>query len=986
MSNLFISHSSKNNFHAIAIRDWLFKQGWKELFLDLDSQRGIVPAEKWEKALHEALNRCQAVLFLVSHDWLESDWCNKEFRLAHKLNKRIIITLIKDIKIESLPEELTSTWQIINLATGTDHQKIDATCSDTGVQQYIYFSKAGLTRLKVGLIKAGLDPKYFQWPPENDPNRSPYRGMLPLEAEDAGIFFGREAPTNELLAKLRGLRTSPAPRLMVVLGASGSGKSSFLRAGILPRLNRDEHHFVTLPIIRPEHSVLRGDNGLLSCLTKICAQYELDTNRATIRQYIKDNPQALTKLLIKLSLKTQLPIMAGETSNSPPTLVLSIDQGEELFHSEGSDQSQVFLRLLKQLLNNSSLPLIILITIRSDSYESLQTHKTLDGIAQQTFSLIPMPQGAYQAIIERPARRLKDTDHPLEIDPALTQRLLQDIEKGGNKDALPILAFTLERLYIDYGSDGDLRLDEYQDMGGLNGAIQAAVEIALHNAERDPTLPNDRKAITDLLRIGLIPGLAGIDPDSQTPRRRIAKLSEIPVEARSVINHFIEQRLLATDTDDDNETTVEPAHESLLRQWALLKNWLKQDSIAINTMDTVQRASKEWLDQNQKHDYLIHTTGRLQDAEELTQQQRFSHYFTPNDWQYLKACRQQEDQIRNKKLSAAKKLVQAQQLQVLAQKKVSRRTKLGMIAAFGLSILAGFFWWQATKEKIRAESNEKIAIQANEETEKAIDSIRQSINFMNFELRDVLDKYVPTTHRVNVTKSLDKLLELIQVNTSSDDDKRNIAVALLNKIELMLASDEMNPSEVLTIAKQAHEIFIKLLQKNPNNSQFKRDLTLSYDNIAKIQLRLGKTEEALALYQQALEIRKKLIELDGNNSQFKRDLTVSYNKVADIQLRLGKTEEALALYQQSLEIAKKLIELDGNNSQFKRDLTVSYDNIAKIQLRLGKTEEALALYQQALEIAKKLIELDGNNSQFKRDLLISYHYCPVNKNEMSLMT
>ena len=89
MSQLFLSHSSKNNFQAIAIKDWLKKNGWNDVFLDLDPIRGIAAGERWEQALHEAANRCDAVLFLVSEAWLNSEWCLKEFRLAKQLNKLI---------------------------------------------------------------------------------------------------------------------------------------------------------------------------------------------------------------------------------------------------------------------------------------------------------------------------------------------------------------------------------------------------------------------------------------------------------------------------------------------------------------------------------------------------------------------------------------------------------------------------------------------------------------------------------------------------------------------------------------------------------------------------------------------------------------------------------------------------------------------------------------------------------------------------------
>ena len=99
MSQLFLSHSSKDNFAALALSDWLRTEGWDDLFLDLDPERGIVAGERWERALHDAANRCDAVLFLVSSNWLASEWCLREFDLAHRLNKRIFGVLIEDLDI-----------------------------------------------------------------------------------------------------------------------------------------------------------------------------------------------------------------------------------------------------------------------------------------------------------------------------------------------------------------------------------------------------------------------------------------------------------------------------------------------------------------------------------------------------------------------------------------------------------------------------------------------------------------------------------------------------------------------------------------------------------------------------------------------------------------------------------------------------------------------------------------------------------------------
>jgi hypothetical protein len=109
VSRIFLSHSSVNNAEAVALRDWLDSEGWDDIFLDVDPERGIAAGERWERALNQAAHRCEAVLFLVSRPWLNSGSCQKEFNLALRLNKRLFGVLIEDLPIGDLPVNLTST-------------------------------------------------------------------------------------------------------------------------------------------------------------------------------------------------------------------------------------------------------------------------------------------------------------------------------------------------------------------------------------------------------------------------------------------------------------------------------------------------------------------------------------------------------------------------------------------------------------------------------------------------------------------------------------------------------------------------------------------------------------------------------------------------------------------------------------------------------------------------------------------------------------
>jgi formylglycine-generating enzyme required for sulfatase activity len=648
VSRIFLSHSSTDNAQAIALRDWLASNGWKdEIFLDIDSQRGIAAGERWERALNEAANRCEAVLFLVSKAWLASVWCRKELNLAHHLNKRLFGVLIEDLAVGELPEDLAGTWQIVRLAAGRDHIVLRVVLPVTHEEAHVTFSAEGLRRLKHGLEEAGLDARYFAWPPQNDPNRPPYRGLRPLEAEDAGVFFGRDAPTIEVLDRLRGLRETTPPRLLVILGASGAGKSSFLRAGLFPRLERDDRNFLPLPILRPERAAINGDSGLLPALEVAFRGAGIAATRAKLRAAVEGGAATLRPLLQSLADKATLQAPDGSGTSASPTLILAIDQGEELFIAEGQDEAQALLALLRDLVVQDTPAVAVVVAIRSDSYAYLQEAKPLEGIRKVPFDLGSMPKGSYAEVIKGPAWRLEGTQRPLKVEDGLIDALLADIEGGGAKDALPLLAFTLERLYVEHGGDGDLTLDEYRSLGGITGSIEAGVERALKAADADPAIPKDRTARLALLRRGLVPWLAGIDPDTGAPRRRVARLSEVPAEARPLIQHLVEQRLLATDVNKDTgEATIEPTHEALLRQWGLLQGWLTEDAGLLGVLEGVKRASRDWAANNRGRAWLTHANDRLAAAERLTERPDLAANLEPTDRAYLAACRRAQEEAK----------------------------------------------------------------------------------------------------------------------------------------------------------------------------------------------------------------------------------------------------------------------------------------------------------------------------------------------------
>src|SRR5215472_11434097 len=324
MARLFISHSSRNNDKAIEVRDWLAANGWDDVFLDLDPERGIVAGQRWKEALQHAASRCEVVLALVSAEWLASSYCKAEINTAQMMGKKTIIALIDNSQV---PGDLT------------DEQFIDLSGDPQAYR-----------RLKKGLELAGLDPLSFPF----EPGRRPYPGFAYFEEQDVAVFFGRDAQIVRGLDEIRRLVRTGVNRMFVILGASGSGKSSFLRAGLWPRLKRDDLAWLPLPIVRPERAAISGKYGLAEALYEAgvsdprfaegMAQRGLPRSRIDIQDLIEKTDDGLAKLFAALRDFAQAGFSGADAT--PPTILLAIDQGEELFNEEGSEEARRFIDIL----------------------------------------------------------------------------------------------------------------------------------------------------------------------------------------------------------------------------------------------------------------------------------------------------------------------------------------------------------------------------------------------------------------------------------------------------------------------------------------------------------------------------------------------------------------------------------------------------------------------------------------------------------------
>ena len=634
MPRLFISHSSVDNVAALAFQRWLIANGWdqEDVFIDL---HGIGAGERWRDTLRKANASCEAVILLASPDSLDSKECQREINLAEDLGKPILVVILRDLGNDDARLARFADTQFVNLSA-EPLERMEPFEHLAQVHR-VSFNLSALLSIKRSLEARGIAPGSFVWQPHKLPDGTlagPYPGLAAFSEDDAGIFFGREAEIASGLAKLRQMRRRRSPRVLVIQAASGAGKSSYLRAGLWPRLARDPD-YVPLAVLRPALGILTGPDGFGRRFAPWLEKHGRKMAPADIHaRMFQAGDTALADLIADATALATSVRRAGMPDARAPAPVIAIDQGEELFAPENAAESERLLAMLASLLKAppADVDPYVLLTIRADSVEALWQRLPALGLdAPETLPLLPLAPDAYRDIILKPAAVYSSRVRQITVEPELVAALAGNT---GGADALPLLAFTLERLFGEAGTDGKLTLARYEGMGGLEGSI----DRALAEARRKAGSAGSEQALHDLF----IPQLATWDPAANAAKRLVAKETELTAGDRAPLaplaNALVDARLLTRGRD-----TIEVAHEALLRR-PPIAGWLDGHKDALKLRDDVLKEAKEWSDRGMQTADLVRRGERLNMAEQIGSSTIFKAALAPASG-YLAACRKDENAV-----------------------------------------------------------------------------------------------------------------------------------------------------------------------------------------------------------------------------------------------------------------------------------------------------------------------------------------------------
>ena len=456
----------------------------------------------------------------------------------------------------------------------------------------------------------------------------PYMGLQAFNEASAEYFYGREALIQKLLNRINHQSS------IAVVGASGSGKSSAVQAGLIAQLRQGKQ-------------IPGSDRWWLGCFRPG------DRPVRALAKLLSDRGERKSQAREQLQIEGLLyqgveGFVQWLRTRTEPMVMLVIDQFEELFTLAAASEREQFIELILGAVKYAGDRFKLVLTIRADFVASCLEIAALAQILQQQSILVPpyLTQADYRSAIAKPAKQVG-----LKVESGLVEILLQDLDRSAGD--LPLLQFALQQLW-ERRHNGKLTLKAYRELEGIKGALERQAQ-AVYDRLDSESQACARWIFLNLTQLG---------EGTEDTRRRIAKSDLVVAKypetlVERTLHTLTDAKLLVVNLDNGNtmaqsrstkvpeesdemfleamrqEVTVEVVHEILIRHWSSLRWWLEENRSRLRSQRQIEQAAALWLQKDKQNDFLLRGI-RLAEAEEIFI--KYTDELSDNAKEYVASC------------------------------------------------------------------------------------------------------------------------------------------------------------------------------------------------------------------------------------------------------------------------------------------------------------------------------------------------------------
>jgi eukaryotic-like serine/threonine-protein kinase len=808
-------------------------------------------------------------------------------------------------------------------------------------------------------------------------NDSPYVGLAAFDSEHAGVFFGRSRATAELLAAMRH-QIDNQRRFVLIVGASGCGKTSLLNAGAIPLLCQDGGFdgMHALALARCDLAGLEAGDALIH-LAAALSTWTLRERpvfapepASDVVDRIRRAPESITAA-IEDALRRH---PSRELAEQPHAhLLLLIDHAEALVATaaHGHRRDNAFSDALHHLCESPRV--MVAMIVRSDFYLALvETYPEIAArkMGEGHFDVLSPRAGEIAQIIRIPASLAGLT---FEEDPHTAEHLDDVLRDSANEhaDALPLLQHTLQALYERRSDDGELRFDAYRALGGLEGALA-------HRAEEVfGSLQEAAKHSLD----GVLSKLIVMQQDSESVSARRVAWSALDENARALAEAFVRARLFIGELSD-GQAGFRVAHEALLRQWPRARDWVHDNRRLLQAKARVRRAAMRWMEEGRSTDHLLNPGQPLQEA--------------------LEAARELPDDLGTDEHAFLDSSTR--------QYRRRRRLRTAGIASLAVSaVISAAFGLLASQARSEAERRREEALQLSDfmlvdlaEKLRPLGNLKL-LNSISAKALAVLE-YQPTAQMrtrdlINRSRALRTAGEVMTEEAKLDAAQSAFVRAHAAARDAVASAPDSNAAgskealaelgiaaywlgnhhyrqKRLDEAEKYWAEYLRtseqLIRDDPKNAEWRMELSYALNNLGAVARDQGRIGEALIYFKRSAGIKTEVLSSRPHDDALRYDLIDTLSWVSSAEKSQGHLKIAAQGYAEQIRMLRMLVANKPDALLWQRRLATSLLSSATLSASMGHLEGAHAHVEESISRLKKLTALEPDNQVWARDLALAH--------------